>query len=165
MNSDDDDEENLFLAAFGDPNVDSPMPPLRLPKEKNDYITDTTITHYRMAAKHLSLSDLWDEWHGLGKWDGDQHGGIKGRNDKHGTKWRTANGFSHQHYSRSKRIIDAIEKESARQNAPISTVIEEFESAFNECNCSTANFVGYLQQSGVIAVRKSRGKTKKQWLN
>jgi len=42
---------------------------------------------YNMRPRHASLSDMWDEWHGQGQFC-DRHGGIKGRESKHKSKWR-----------------------------------------------------------------------------
>ena len=158
---DDNQEADPFLAAFGLPNVDAPMPMLKLPKEKNDLVLDTSVTHCGMAQRHSCLSDLWDEWHGIGKWGSDSHGGIKGRNKDYGPKWRKNGCFSQQHCSRTKRTVEAIEREAESTGVSVAEIIDNYEGAFSNGNNSVANFVAYLQQSGAVAVRKSRGKTKK----
>lgn len=61
--------------------------------------------NYRMVKKHKSLDEMWDEWHGTGRF-ADDIGGIKGRNKHFGAKWRKH--IEGQHYSRTKCIIDAL---------------------------------------------------------
>ena len=42
---------------------------------------------YRMVKKHLSLDDMWLEWHGIGQFS-DDVGGFQGQNMLFGPKWR-----------------------------------------------------------------------------
>lgn len=62
-------------------------------------------SNYRMAKKHKTLEDMWDEWNGTGRF-ADDDGGIKGRNKKYGAKWRKH--LEVQQYSRTKCIIQAV---------------------------------------------------------
>jgi len=55
-----------------------------------------------MRLKHKRRMDLWDEWHGEGKFE-DPHGGIHGRDIKHGNEWRQHT--SAHHHSRTKHIV------------------------------------------------------------
>lgn len=57
-------------------------PILKIPHDHNDHLTKN------MRSKHTRLSDLWDEWHGEGRFQ-DPCGGIHGRDLKHGAKWRS----------------------------------------------------------------------------
>lgn len=59
-----------------------------------------------LEAKHTCLSDLWDEWHGEGKFY-DSHGGFAGREKAlKGASWRKH--IRQAQHSRTKRTIDAI---------------------------------------------------------
>jgi len=134
------------------------MPQL-LPVIAREVSMEASVTHFRMASKHNNLSEMWDEWHGCGKWSEDIHGGIKGRNKKYGPKWRRMSSITNQHHSRTKRIIDAIALNACRNKVPVSEVINGYEDAFAQCNRSVAAFVKFLQDTGSIPRQKSRGKT------
>ena len=60
---------------------------------------------YRMVKKHLSLDDMWSEWHGIGQFS-DDVGGIHGQNKLFGPKWRKH--LDNQRYSRTKFVVTAI---------------------------------------------------------
>lgn len=48
--------------------------------------TNSGTARLSMVPKHRTLMDLWDEWHGVGRFE-DQHGGVKGRETKFKNKW------------------------------------------------------------------------------
>lgn len=88
---------------------------------------------YRMVKRHLSLEDMWCEWHGTGRF-ADDVGGIKGRNKLFGAKWRKH--LEVQHYSRTKCIIDAIKKHSDKNSLRIAETIAVMEAWWKEAPVS-----------------------------
>jgi len=154
-NNDEEQQPDIFTEMMEEQET---MPQL-LPVIAREVSMEASVTHFRMASKHNNLSEMWDEWHGCGKWSEDIHGGIKGRNKKYGPKWRRMSSITNQHHSRTKRIIDAIALNACRNKVPVSEVINGYEDAFAQCNRSVAAFVKFLQDTGSIPRQKSRGKT------
>ena len=109
----------------------------------------------RMVPKHKCLSDLWDEWYGLGEF-ADTEGGIDGRNKKYGSKW-----WKHlegQQYSRTSRVIKAIEAYSVANNVTTDKAIFDLEELFKECSYSVAKMVNAAQDKGLLQKKAARGK-------
>ncbi|KAG7346398.1 glycolytic enzyme transcriptional activator [Nitzschia inconspicua] len=59
-----------------------------------------------MHPKHASIHNMYCEWHGISPF-ADPQGGVVGRNKTHGNKWR--NEFNPNHYSRTSRIMKAVD--------------------------------------------------------
>lgn len=108
--------------------------------------------------KHSSLSDLFDEWFGIGKFV-DEHGGFFGRNKKYKAKWRKH--IPNSVHSRLGRSIAAIETYAKQQKITPSEAVTYLEPTFHECNCVTSAFVEKCKTMGLLKVHKSRGSTKK----
>jgi Transcriptional activator of glycolytic enzymes len=118
-----------------------------------------------MIPKHQSLLGLWNEWHGLDDF-ADEFGGVLGREKQFGSKWRNKGKVNHQHFSRTKRIIQAIDYKCERDKMRPLEVIEEWEKQFSErSNCSVSNFVKTLKDLGYITERAPRYKKAKQQAN
>ena len=113
-----------------------------------------------MAVRHGSLLSLYQEWFGIGPYSEDPFGGVHGRNAKF-KGWRKEAKIDSSLYSRNQWLVTAIMKEAKRTQQQPVAVIDEWEVLFKEANFVTGNFVVALQRLGKIAVRKSRGKTKK----
>ncbi len=110
---------------------------------------------FTMVPKHKTLQEMWNEWHGKGKYK-DSHGGIAGRNIKFGPKWR-------QHlptgrYSRTSRIIKMIESKSQADKCSIKKTLEKLQPLFDECHCRLAVMVTKCQELGYIPKQKPRGR-------
>jgi Centromere DNA-binding protein complex CBF3 subunit, domain 2/Transcriptional activator of glycolytic enzymes len=121
----------------------------------------TTVQEYQsisMMPKHQSLSDLWDEWYGLGKFT-NSLGGFDERERKFGTKWRKKNkAIDAIQFSRTKRIIEAIKRHSEASVVSTAETIAQLEEAFLECKSSVGLFVDLLQQRGMLKKMAPRGK-------
>jgi hypothetical protein len=108
-----------------------------------------------MVTRHKSLADLWEEWHGVGTYY-DAFGGIKGRDEKLGSKWRKH--LNAQHHSRTKRVVEAIEKHSERFDS-VETAIGFLEDLYQTtCKKSVSLMVTACQAKGLLAKKKPRGK-------
>jgi Centromere DNA-binding protein complex CBF3 subunit, domain 2/Transcriptional activator of glycolytic enzymes len=110
---------------------------------------------FRMENKHKRLTALWDEWHGTGDFV-DDFGGVKGRDKKHGSKWRRH--INNMHHSRTKRVVEAIECFASQSEIHPSEACSMLQAAFESVNCSIANFVEKCQDEGLIPKKKARGK-------
>ena len=53
-----------------------------------DEMTLEEASRYKFVSRHTNLCGLWNEWHGLGEHSGDRCGGVLGRNQRFGSKWR-----------------------------------------------------------------------------
>ena len=97
-------EESLGLSVAGRPLSGAPPSSQGGDSNSPDMVESSS---YRMVKKHTTLDDMWDEWHGTGKF-ADDIGGIQGRNKHFGAKWRKH--LEGQQYSRTKLIVEAIAK-------------------------------------------------------
>ena len=125
--------------------------------EVNESLTENASGIFRMIVKHGSLSDLWNEWYGLENFD-DGEGGIAGRNKKHGRKWRKH--LSAQQYSRTQRVVQAINKYSEVHNVPTEEAVYDLEEAFANVGFSVAKMVDYCKAKGLLTAKLPRGKKK-----
>lgn len=115
-----------------------------------------------MVPRHQTLKNVWDEWHGLGLYH-DCYGGIGGRDELYGAKWRSKKNnpnIDSQHYSRTKRSIEAIKKKQEQDNLQwIEDAINELEDLYQKkCKKSVAKFVLACQDMGLLPKKKPRGK-------
>ena len=120
-------------------------------------VTHKVHAAYQMCHRHKRLTDMWDEWHGTGRFE-DAYGGIIGRDKLYGKKWRKH--LSPHLYSRTSRIIFGIKVEADVHKLTIEQAIERLEPHWDDCNHSPSNFVKYLQSIGAVNKRKARGKAK-----
>lgn len=151
------------------------MPPLQVGASRlsqpttnsPSFATGNTPDHssFRLTAKHQSLFDLWDEWHGVGKYQ-DDYGGIEGRNKQFGKRWRSH--FDASHYSRNKRIVEGIEAYAqktigtgAENEKTTGDVLAEWDPLYQAAKCSVASLVTALQRDGKLTKMKQRGSSKK----
>ena len=130
---------------------DDPPAALDMPHDHFDHKS------FQMANKHQQLTDLWDEWNGLGRFE-DAYGGVHGRDLKYGKKWRR-HISSHQH-SRHRRVVFGVKVYADRHQLTVQEAIVQLEDKWTQCRGSAANFVTYLQSIGAIEKKKSRGKFK-----
>jgi Transcriptional activator of glycolytic enzymes len=115
---------------------------------------------FRMKAKHNTLTDLWQEWFGLGEWE-DEFGGVAGRNEKFGAKWRKeAKALDKSQYSRTNRVIVAVSSSAHARGLQPEDVVAEWEPVFSACKQSVANLVRALQELNILPKKKARGKKK-----
>jgi Transcriptional activator of glycolytic enzymes len=101
---------------------------------------------------------LYEEWFGLGMHD-DGKGGVAGRNKAFGSKWRKH--LDRQHYSRTSRIIQAIEMVMANNHCTWQHAVAEIEPLWKDSNRSLSKMVLKLQEKGYIAMKQKRGTKRK----
>jgi hypothetical protein len=119
--------------------------------------------HHRMVLKHHSIESLWNEWYGLGEFEGKPVvGGIDAieRHDK--SKWRKHFSMSEKkHFSRSQIVIRGINATIHDRGETFETTMESFEVTYEaEAKFSMAKMAAIVQTLGLVARKKSRGKTK-----
>ena len=112
------------------------------------------LTAYRMAQKHTSLQNLYNEWFGLDKY-ADEYGGICGRNLKFGKAWRRH--LNGQQYSRTSRIVEGIEKYADNKIMGPADAISCLEKDYVASGMSIAKLVRKWQQDGLLPKGKKRG--------
>lgn len=121
--------------------------------------TEEAVPTFRFKNKHGSLMSIWNEWFGLNEYE-DGMGGVAGRNEKLGRKWRKEANLDASQYSRHQRLVVAIGKEAGLMSQQPEDVIADWEPLYAGCNYSAGNLVKGLQQVGKIPTKKARGKNK-----
>jgi hypothetical protein len=116
--------------------------------------TNSEVT-FHMQLTHASLPSLWNEWFGEGPYQ-DIEGGIHGRNNKHGSKWRQH--FNKQRYSRTCRIIKAIEHVAKDSGLSGLDAARQLDNIYQEVNRSLIKSVEVFQKKGYLTKMKKRGK-------
>ena len=116
--------------------------------------TPTSVRPFSMVPNHKTLEDMWNEWHGEGKY-ADSDGGIAGRNKELGSKWRKH--LPTQHYSRTSRIIKMIESKRQVDGCSIEQTLAELQPIFVECEHRLAGMVIKSQELGYITKQEPRG--------
>jgi hypothetical protein len=104
-----------------------------------------------MSLKYPSLASVWNEWFGLEEYQ-DEHGGINGRNKKHGSKWRKhLQGTS---YPKVAQLIKGINAYALDNQQQPEEVIAEWEGIFMASKRSVNNMVKALQELGKLRKMK-----------
>ncbi|CAB9515272.1 short chain dehydrogenase [Seminavis robusta] len=123
----------------------------------------TPSSRFRLKPKHTDLTDLWDEWHGLGTFYC-AIGGVAGRETSI-KGWRSHWTRSQQtHLSRNSACIKGITawqeqhrmKDAYEACADLQTVFA------NECKCTVEKMKLWFQAKGIIPKGAPRGKQRKK---
>ena len=119
--------------------------------------TNSRTARLNMVPKHRTLTDLWDEWHGVGRFE-DQHGGVKGRETKFKNKWRKH--INNAFFCRTKQCVFGIKVYADAHKMSTSDALEALQKEHVECGCSVANLMRRFQANGTLQKKGSRGRTK-----
>ena len=133
---------------------------LLTPEREAPPITDDRPDHpdhlaYNMRPRHITLADMWDEWHGEGQFY-DRHGGIKGREAKHKSNWRKH--IDGQHLSRTKQCIFAIKVYADANKLPVKHALAALQDLYVEVGKSVSNLCRRFKTMGILEKKKPRGK-------
>jgi Centromere DNA-binding protein complex CBF3 subunit, domain 2/Transcriptional activator of glycolytic enzymes len=124
---------------------------------EEDIAVDPSVhSSFRISTKFNSLTAVWDTWYGIGQYT-DVYGGITGRNDQFGAKWRKH--LDKQQYSRVNRIVKGIHGYAAEKEIPMDEAVAELEATYETCNRNLQKFVDLLQDNGYLKKGGRRGKT------
>ena len=111
----------------------------------------------QMVPKHHNLRGIWDEWHGLGSFEGvPMEGGLEAMEATFKSKWRKH--LDGQHFSRTRRVVLGIREYTASEGVDKATAIEALEAIFKESGRSVANMVVKLQELGHLKKKAKRGR-------
>jgi hypothetical protein len=111
---------------------------------------------YRLQSKHSDLASIWDQWFGEGIF-ADEYGGINGRNQLHGAKWRQH--IDKTEYSRHNRLVKGVISCAASTNKQPQEIVGEWEPMFLSAGKSVGKLVNGLQKLGLLKVGAKRGKS------
>jgi len=135
-------------------NREEPPSPVATPPLLDE---DIDFTKFRMVHKHKTLSDLLDEWNGVGAFHC-PYGGIQGREMKWKGKWRKH--INSMHFSRTKRTMLAVlgfaEEQCYGDSFDACASLQNKYAV--DCNCSVAKFVELMKKDGLLDNKKPRGK-------
>jgi Transcriptional activator of glycolytic enzymes len=98
---------------------------------------------------------VWNQWYSIDQ-HGDVYGGISGRNDPFGAKWRKR--LDKQHYSRINRIVKAVSGYAAEKVIAFDEALNELEETYSTCNKNLQKFVDLMQSNGYLAKGACRGR-------
>jgi hypothetical protein len=128
------------------------------PTTDENQVTGTLASDYKhiqLTPKHTCLSDLWDEWYGLGKYTA-VAGGIDSLETKFKATWRRH--LEGNQFSRTKRLVKAIADMSKSTGKPVEQVLEEQNEDFLQQQCSVGLLVEYWKRSNYIKKNAPRGR-------
>ena len=146
-----------LVAAANLADGDTEMEPSRGNSEQQELDVES-INLYRMRRKHTRLQELYEEWYGLGVFQ-EPGGGIHGRNQQYGPKWRTKNpNIAKVHYSRTSRTLQAIEKHADIKGMTSVQACADLQKTYDDCKHSVAGFVAWAKTAGLVDNRRSRGR-------
>jgi len=112
---------------------------------------------HNMTPRHKNLRDLWDEWHGLGRFQ-DSYGGIKGREELFKNKWRKH--VNNAFFCRTKQCVFGIKVCADAHKMPIPEALDVLQKEHVDSGCSVANLMRRFQANGMLQKKNSRGRTK-----
>ncbi len=118
---------------------------------------------HEFYANHKSVQGFYDEYYGLGKFEGVPiSGGLFGMEDKFGAKWRKRVRGGAKHMSRLKAVMRAIGDMSASEGGSLEHSIGVLEKVFRDKGVEggkqrLSNLVDILKKQGIVASATSRG--------
>jgi len=114
-----------------------------------------------MVERPPSVRALWDEYYGLGEFEGVPiPGGIIELEKLYKNKWRK-HYKSGQAISRRKKIVKGLLSMADSKETAVVDVIEEVEAVYrDECN-GIAPFAKWFAEKGCVDTCRSRGRTQK----
>jgi hypothetical protein len=146
----DDDGQKKRPAADASPQGKSEEPSSKRARATDSYLRLGLLPKYNL------LLDLWEEWHGLGRFaDDDLVGGFAKLEEELKSKWRKH--LDSQHVSRIKRIVVGIKERMHSQCETFEEAMEHLETIFQEEACSISNMVSWMQRAGLLEKRAQRG--------
>ncbi|CAB9531484.1 unknown protein [Seminavis robusta] len=114
-----------------------------------------------LRPKHQTLSELYNEWTGIGSNHQDALGGVEGREthwknkwQKHWSKAQTA------HFSRTAGVVSGIRAYAKEQNLDPIDACAILQDEYKECKMSVGNMKVWFQNQGLVEKGKSRGRSK-----
>ena len=136
----------------------SPLPAPPLPAVDDSLQTPTDENSrpervYNLWIKHGSIFDMWDEWHGMGRFRAELNefcypGGIDALEKEKGFQWRSHFNCSQQkQFSRTKYIINKIkEKISSQGDSSQNQILERFQEIYVLRKLSVSSMEAFLKK-------------------
>ena len=131
-------------------------------KDESVDVTSHPPSSHQPRPKHMSLVTLYQEWYGLGDFDGIPiAGGIESMERKMKSRWRKHfSGAQKKSFSRTKDVIDGINRRVQTSNLTLEAVIDEWDVLYRgEWKCSTYKMSEWLKDNGFLGRKKPRGKS------
>jgi hypothetical protein len=141
----------------------SPLPASEEPPPKKrrgvEGVEGVDFSAIYLVPKQKDLQGLWDEWHGLGKFEGKpREGGFESLELEFKAKWRRH--LDVQHFSRTKRVVAGIKAYIEREGVAEDIAIATLDSVYKDDASSVANMVVWMQDMGLLKRSVARGKQK-----
>jgi hypothetical protein len=120
-------------------------------------------TDHQFFASHKSVQSFYNEYYGLGDFEGVPiSGGLVAMDDKFGAKWRKSVRGGAKHMSRLKAVMRAIADMSALEGGSLDRSIDVLDEVFRDKGVDggkqrLSNLVDILKKQGLVASATSRG--------
>ena len=109
---------------------------------------------YNLCIRHSSIFDMWDEWHGMGRFraelnDFSYPGGIDALEKEKGIQWRSHFSCSQQkQFSRTKYIINKIKQTISSQatSQDITIILQRFHEIYVMKKLSISSMEAFLKE-------------------
>jgi hypothetical protein len=120
-------------------------------------------TDHQFFASHKSVQSFYNEYYGLGDFEGIPiSGGLVAMDDRFGAKWRKSIRGGAKHMSRLKAVMRAIADMSDLEGGSLDRSIDVLEGVFRDKGVDggkqrLSNLVDILKKQGLVASATSRG--------
>jgi hypothetical protein len=128
--------------------------------EEESSLRPPTI-HYNLKQTHDSVSDIYDEWWGIGEYEGKPiRGGFDALERQFKSRWRRHfDGGQVKHISRIKIILQALSSLSEMDGYSQEMAMNELDAVYcGECKKYITRLETYIKSKGWYQKKKRRGK-------
>lgn len=158
-----------FLVEFGqsmrEEGSSRPAVPLETSpsRQEEDSPFRAPSARYNLKQTHESVSEIYDEWWGLGEYeDKPISGGFEALEQKYKSRWRKHfDGGQVKHISRVKIILQALNSLAEMEGKTLETAMNELDAVYRgECKKYITRLEIFIKNKGWYQKKKSRGKRK-----
>jgi hypothetical protein len=157
-----------FLIQFGQSlREDGPRPALTLesspsPMEEDELPSSSPpTTRYNLKQTHESVSEMFNEWWGLGSFENQPiRGGFEALERLHRSRWRKHfDGGQVKYISRVRIVLQALNTLAEMEGYSLESALNEFDVAYKgECKKYITKMEAFVKGKGWYQKKKRRGK-------
>lgn len=117
---------------------------------------------YNLKQSHDSVSEMYNEWWGLGVYENKPiSGGFEALEKKHKSGWRKHfDGGEVKHLSRVKIVLQALNSLAEMDGNTLDTAMNELDAVYRgECKSYITKMEAFVKSKGWYQKKKRRGKT------
>jgi hypothetical protein len=157
-----------FLVQFGrslredGPSRPSPMEEENENENENNSPTRPPTIHYNLKQRHDSVSEMRNEWWGIGAYENKPiRGGFEALERLHKSRWRQHfDGGQVKHISRVKIVLQALNTLAEMEGNTLETALNDFDAAYlGVCKKYITKMEAFVKLKGYYQKKKRRGKS------